>query len=196
MMRCGDIQSWASLRVGKGTTEVWHFHEFFRMRLHVIKILWDLLLRDNFLPEGGHPKHLHLDFYFFKVYPSKQSQGCSAVVASPTARSTQRPPSAKWVWAFIDTIVECFHMVVSNHAVSLAGNVADMLVTCRPDSQMSALLADSALLCQHKTDPDTAFLCREWPTFTPFFFYSTRVCTHNLPKTSPYVYVVLSITIR
>ena len=113
MMRCGDVQNWTSLRVGKGTTVVRHFHEFFRMRLHVIKILWDLLLRDNVLPEGGHPKHLHWDFYFFKVYPSKQSQGCSAVVASPTARLTQRPPSAKWVWAFIDTIVECFHMVVS-----------------------------------------------------------------------------------
>ena len=64
MMRCGDIQKWASLRVGKGTTEVRHFYEFFRMRMHVIKILWDLLLRDNLLPEDGCQKHLHWDFIF------------------------------------------------------------------------------------------------------------------------------------
>jgi hypothetical protein len=53
---------------------------------------------------------------------------------------------------------------------SLAGNVADMSATCWPDSQMLALLADTALSCRHKTDPDTAFLCQGWPTFTPFFF--------------------------
>jgi hypothetical protein len=53
---------------------------------------------------------------------------------------------------------------------NLAGNVANMSVTCGPDSQMLVLLADTALLCRHKTDPDTAFLCRGWLTFTPFFF--------------------------
>ena len=39
---------------------------------------------------------------------------------------------------------------------SLSGNVADMSATCWPDSQMSALLADTALSCRHKIDPDTA----------------------------------------
>jgi hypothetical protein len=53
---------------------------------------------------------------------------------------------------------------------AVAGNVANMSATCQPDSQMSALLADTALSCRHKIDPDTTFLCREWPTFTPFFF--------------------------
>ncbi len=53
---------------------------------------------------------------------------------------------------------------------NLAGNVADMSATCRPDSQMLALSADTALSCRHKTDPNTVFLCRGWPTFTPFFF--------------------------
>jgi len=51
----------------------------------------------------------------------------------------------------------------------LAGNVGVMLATCRPDSQMSALLAGTALWRQHKTDPDTAFSCWGWPIFTPFF---------------------------
>ncbi len=54
--------------------------------------------------------------------------------------------------------------------IGLAGNVANMLATCWPNSQMSAFSAFSALSCRHKTDPDTAFLCRGWPTFTPFFF--------------------------
>jgi hypothetical protein len=52
-----------------------------------------------------------------------------------------------------------------------------------------ALLADMALLllCQHKTDPDTAFLCRGWPTFPSFLLLVPEVCMHNPPKTSTYV---------
>jgi len=42
--------------------------------------------------------------------------------------------------------------------IFLAGKVADMLATCRPDSQKSALLADLAKSCRHKFVPDT-FLC-------------------------------------
>ena len=80
---------------------------------------------------------------------------------------------------------------------SLSGNVADMSATCRPDSQMSALLADTALSCRRKIDPDTTFSCQGWPTCTPFFFlYQPEyVCTHNLPKTSTYdvVYLVYNI---
>ena len=49
-------------------------------------------------------------------------------------------------------------------------NVADMSATCRPDGQMSAHFADMPLSWRHKIDPDTTFLCRGWPTFTPFFF--------------------------
>jgi hypothetical protein len=61
----------------------------------------------------------------------------------------------------------------------LAGNVADMSATCRPDSQMSALLADTAELCRHKIDPDTTFSCRGWPTFTPFFFLYQSMYVHT-----------------
>ncbi len=52
----------------------------------------------------------------------------------------------------------------------LAGKVANMLATCWPDSQMFALLANTPLSWQHKTDPDTVFLCRGLPTFTQFVF--------------------------
>ncbi len=48
----------------------------------------------------------------------------------------------------------------------LAGKAADMSATCRPDSQMSALLADIPLSWRHKTNPDTVFLCPGLPTFT------------------------------
>jgi hypothetical protein len=50
----------------------------------------------------------------------------------------------------------------------LAGKVADMLATCRPDSQKSALLADSAKSCRHKFIPNTFFcvgVCRLSPNF-------------------------------
>jgi hypothetical protein len=41
---------------------------------------------------------------------------------------------------------------------NLAGKVADMSATCRPDSQKSALLADSAKSCRHNFVPDTFFV--------------------------------------
>ncbi len=48
---------------------------------------------------------------------------------------------------------------------------AGMSATCRPYSQMPALLADRSLSWRHKTDPDRhIFLCWGLPTFTPFFF--------------------------
>jgi hypothetical protein len=62
----------------------------------------------------------------------------------------------------------------SHWMLPLAGIVADMSATCRPNSQMLAHFADMPLLWRHKIDPNTTFLCRGWPTFTPFFFLSTR----------------------
>ena len=73
-------------------------------------------------------------------------------------------------------------------AMILAGNVADMLATCRPDSLMLALLADMAL---SQNDPDTTYLCWGWPTFTPFFFLCQS--TYAQPAKNLYsTYVVLS----
>jgi hypothetical protein len=53
--------------------------------------------------------------------------------------------------------------------INLAGNVGNMLATCRPDSQMPARLADITLLWQDKTNPKIFFLSRRLPAFTPFF---------------------------
>jgi hypothetical protein len=54
--------------------------------------------------------------------------------------------------------------------LGLAGKVADRSVTCRPNSQMLALLADIPLSWQHNTNPDTVFLCWGLLTFTQFVF--------------------------
>ena len=82
----------------------------FGVSVHIVKTLWNLLLRDNLLPEGGHLKHLLWALYFLKLY-SKQSPGCLAVSVSAGAvdPKTQR----KWVWAFIDAIAKCVDIVVS-----------------------------------------------------------------------------------
>jgi hypothetical protein len=48
-------------------------------------------------------------------------------------------------------------LLLDNH---LAGKVANMLATCRPDSQMSTHLTDMPLSWGHKIDPNTLFLCR------------------------------------
>jgi hypothetical protein len=45
-----------------------------------------------------------------------------------------------------------------------------MSATSWPDSQMLALLADIPLSWQHKTDPDSVFLCWGLLTFTQFVF--------------------------
>ncbi len=53
-------------------------------------------------------------------------------------------------------------------STSLADKVADMSATCRPDSQMSALLAEMPLSRRHNFDPDTFFsvgICRHPPNF-------------------------------
>ena len=60
---------------------------------------------------------------------------------------------------------DCLGLVL---AWTLAGKVADMSAICRPDSQKSVLLADSAKSCRHKFFPDTFFCvgdCRLSPNF-------------------------------
>ncbi len=104
-----DIQNWVSCRIGAVFTEAWHFRKFFGMSVHVVKIFWDLLLRDDLLPEGGRPMNLLWALYCLKVYP-KQSPGCSAISAS--AGAVNPKTHRKWVWAFIDTIAECVDVVV------------------------------------------------------------------------------------
>jgi hypothetical protein len=50
----------------------------------VMKILWDLLIKDDLHPKKSRPKHLLWVLSFFKVYP-KQSPGCLVVGTSARA---------------------------------------------------------------------------------------------------------------
>ena len=43
-----------------------------------------------------------------------------------------------------------------------------MSATCCPNSQIWVLLANISLSWQHRTNPDTVFLCQGLPTFAPF----------------------------
>jgi hypothetical protein len=76
----------------------------------------------------------------------------------------------------------------------LAGNVANMSATCWPDSQMLALLANTALSSQHKTDPDSIFVSGMADIY-PFLLLVPEVRMHNPPKTSTYVVVLVYHTI-
>ena len=53
--------------------------------------------------------------------------------------------------------------------IHLGGKVGDMLVTCRPNSQMSAYFADMPLSWQHKIDPDTTFFVLVIANIHPIF---------------------------
>jgi hypothetical protein len=90
--------------------EVRHFHKFFGISVRVVKILWDLLVRDNLRPKKSRPKHLLWALYFLKVYP-KQSLGCSVVGAS--AGAVDPKTHCKWVWLFINAIANLVDVMVS-----------------------------------------------------------------------------------
>jgi hypothetical protein len=68
----------------------------------------------------------------------------------------------------------CSYDSKTQSVMAVDGNVGNMSATRRPNSQMSALLADISLSWQHKTNSDTVFLCRGLPTFTPFFLEYQR----------------------
>ncbi len=53
-----DIHNRATCHVRTAAIEVLCFRKFFGTSAHVVMILWELLLKDNLLPEGGCPKHL------------------------------------------------------------------------------------------------------------------------------------------
>ncbi len=101
-----------------GSTESWHFREFFGTSVLVVKTVWELLKRDSLLPEGDRPKHLLWALHFMKVYP-KQSPGCLTVGAS--AGAVDPKTHRKWVWAFIDAVANLVDVVVSKITVTVWG---------------------------------------------------------------------------
>ncbi len=53
-----DIQNRASHRVGLEATKTRLFRKFFGTSVRVVKILWELVVRDKLQPKGGRPEHL------------------------------------------------------------------------------------------------------------------------------------------
>jgi len=92
------------------STKICAFRETFSTSLLVVSKVWSMLLEEDVLPEGGHPKHLLWALHFLKVYPL-QGPGCAAVGASGGAVDPKT--HRKWVWAFIDAIEELVDNVVS-----------------------------------------------------------------------------------
>jgi hypothetical protein len=106
-----DIQNRASHCMGLESMEARLFREFFGMSVRVIKILWELVVRDKLQPRGGRPKLLLWMLYFMKVY-LKQGPGCLVVGAS--AGAVDPKTHRKWVWAFIKAIARLVDVMVSN----------------------------------------------------------------------------------
>ena len=104
------IQNRVSRVVGTTDMEARLFREFFGTSVDAVEIVWDLLIRDDLLPEKGRPKHLLWALHFMKAYP-KQGPGCSVVGAS--AGAVDPKTFRKWVWAFIVAIAELEEVVVS-----------------------------------------------------------------------------------
>ena len=92
------------------STETRLFREFFGTSVRVVEIVWELINRDELRPMGGRPEHLLWALYFLKVYP-KQGPGCSTVGASNGAVNPKT--HQKWVWVFIEAILELVDVVVS-----------------------------------------------------------------------------------
>jgi hypothetical protein len=78
--------------------------------VRVVKILWDLLVRESLHPKKSRPEHLLWVLFFLKVNP-KQGPGCSVVGAS--AGAVNPKTHRKWVWAFLESIAELVDIVVS-----------------------------------------------------------------------------------
>jgi hypothetical protein len=90
-----DIQNRGSHAIEAASMEARHFLKFFGMSMRAVKILWNLLVRDNLHPKKSHPKHLPWALYFLKVYP-KQSQGCSVLGASASTVNQKTIALGSW----------------------------------------------------------------------------------------------------
>jgi hypothetical protein len=105
-----NIQKRASCCIGSELKEALLFHEFFGTSVRVIEILWELVVWDKLRPKEGRQEHLLWVLYFMKVYP-KQGPGC--LVNGASAGAVNPKTHRKWVWAYIEAIVELVDVVVS-----------------------------------------------------------------------------------
>jgi len=117
----GCLMNRPSRRDGRwSSTETRLFREFFGTSERVVELVWELVVRDELRPRGGRPKHLLWALHFLKVYP-KQGPGCAFVGAFEGAVDAKT--HQKWVWAFIDAIVQLLDVVVSTFCRKNTHNV-------------------------------------------------------------------------
>jgi hypothetical protein len=88
-------------------TEDIEFRELFGCGVLVCLSLWELLVTNDAVPDGGTIKHLLWTCMFLKVY-AKQATLCSLLVGG-VDKETYR----KWCWLFIEAIVGLESHVVS-----------------------------------------------------------------------------------
>ena len=109
----------------------------------------------------------HLLAFTLGLYPSLNASSIIRIIPiHPCAKILVNLPDGQSVhnlgFDTTNNIMELSHVPSRSIALFLvlilAGKVADMSATCRPDSQKSALLADSAKSCRHNFVPDTFFV--------------------------------------
>jgi hypothetical protein len=94
-------------------TEDIEFRELFGCGVLVFLSLWELLVTNDAVPDGGTIKHLLWTLMFLKVY-AKQATLCS--LAGGVDKETYR----KWCWLFIEAIAGLESHVVSKHHSSIS----------------------------------------------------------------------------
>jgi hypothetical protein len=82
-------------------------------------MVWDMLGEGGLRPEKSKPKHLLWALYFLKVYP-REGPVCSAIGGSKGAINPKT--MRKWVWLFLERIVDLADHVVSSLFRNLAGH--------------------------------------------------------------------------
>ena len=107
-----DIWNKESKKVKSTMTEDRDFREFFGCGLHVASEIWDLLVRQNELPESGCHYHLLWALMLLKIY-GKEKTLCT--LAGGVDKKTFR----KWSKEFILAIAKLESTVVSHSLFQL-----------------------------------------------------------------------------
>ena len=81
------------------------FRGVFGASTMAIAIVWNLLVGQGTVPEGGKPSHLLWELFFIKTYANEE-------VLSSTF-GTDKKTSRKWVWLFLEAIADLEEQVVS-----------------------------------------------------------------------------------
>ena len=113
---CFNMQEKCGVGIKKTLDLLLHeFREFFGCSLLVACNLWQLLLDCSLLPDGVYIYHLLWSLMFLKVYSKERIMCTLAGVDKKTFR--------KWIWIFINAIVNLSPDIVSYFIVYFYQNV-------------------------------------------------------------------------